>query len=56
MAQRSTKENSIFGGEFMDIPNGNCGWLSWSNRTPLGPFVISAIRSLEDAVLNKLNL
>ena len=32
MPTQSAKKNSIVVSEFMDIPNGNCRWLSWSNR------------------------
>jgi hypothetical protein len=32
MTHQSTELNSIVSGEFQDIPNGNCRWLSWSNR------------------------
>jgi hypothetical protein len=28
---KSTEKNSIFGGEFMDVPNGDCRWPGWSN-------------------------
>src|SRR5262249_19736760 len=29
---KSTKEDPVVGGEFMNIPNGNCRGLRWSNR------------------------
>jgi hypothetical protein len=28
---KSADKNSIFGGEFVDVPNGDCRWLGWSH-------------------------
>ena len=32
MTHQSAKKNSIVVSEFVNITDGNCRWLSWSNR------------------------
>jgi hypothetical protein len=54
---QSTELNSILGGEFEDILDGNSGWPSWSNRIVLcrNGYLIAGAMSELARPLNMVN-